>query len=269
MEGVEPDAVKAASPVLNGGDEETYRKATRLVPTQRDDMLDGKPLPETPARQAWREAVAAIAEKAKAKLPECNGRVDAAVKIVLAGDVQLLPDGTAKVASQSNGTTMYHLANGHCDCRDFERAPGQLCKHRLAFGLARRAQELTTAKLADTNDHAEALSQPAPTQLAAPAAPLLEAPVSITLKATLHGHEVLVTLRGLDFASVKTQVEQASQWLSLQAPADHSTMQPSQPPVCSWHGAMKESTKATGTWYCPAKMADGSYCKPRHPEKGK
>src|SRR2546428_5521230 len=32
--GVEPDAVKAASPVLNGGDEETCRKATRLVPTQ-------------------------------------------------------------------------------------------------------------------------------------------------------------------------------------------------------------------------------------------
>ena len=32
--GVEPCAVKAARTVLNGGDEETYRKATRLVPTQ-------------------------------------------------------------------------------------------------------------------------------------------------------------------------------------------------------------------------------------------
>ena len=40
-----------------------------------DDMLDGKALPEHPARAAWREAVAEIAEKAKAKLPECNGRV--------------------------------------------------------------------------------------------------------------------------------------------------------------------------------------------------
>jgi hypothetical protein len=92
--------------------------------------------------------------------------------------------------------------------------------------------------------------------------------VSITLKATLHGHEVLVTLRGVDFASVKAQVEQASQWLSAQAPAGHSMVQPSQRPVCPWHGAMKESTKAKGTWYCPAKMADGSYCKARHPEKG-
>ena len=57
-----------------------------------DDMLDGKPLPETPARKAWREAVAEIAEKAKATLPECNGRVDKAVAIVPAGDVELLPD---------------------------------------------------------------------------------------------------------------------------------------------------------------------------------
>jgi hypothetical protein len=48
---------------------------------------------ETPARQAFRAAVAEIAEKAKATLPECNGRVDSAVKIVLAGDVELLPDG--------------------------------------------------------------------------------------------------------------------------------------------------------------------------------
>jgi hypothetical protein len=28
--------VKVARTVLNGGDEETYRKATRLVPTQRE-----------------------------------------------------------------------------------------------------------------------------------------------------------------------------------------------------------------------------------------
>src|SRR5262249_35723727 len=95
-----------------------------------DDMLDGKPLPETPTRQAWRAAVAEIADTAKARLPECGGRVDAAVKLVLAGDVELLADGTAKVASQSNGTTIYVVCNGTCTCRDFERAPGQLCKHR-------------------------------------------------------------------------------------------------------------------------------------------
>ncbi len=49
-----------------------------------------------PARTAWREAVAAIADKAKVTLPECNGRVDSAAKIMLAGAVELLADGKAK-----------------------------------------------------------------------------------------------------------------------------------------------------------------------------
>ena len=96
-----------------------------------DDMLDGKPLPETPARQAWREAVAAIADTANAKLPECRGRVEAAVTIVLAGDVALQANGTANVASQSNDSTAYHVVNGHCDCQDFAKAPHNMCKHRV------------------------------------------------------------------------------------------------------------------------------------------
>src|SRR5437868_15548784 len=84
---------------------------------------------ENPARTAWRTAVAEIAEKAKATLPECNGRVDSAVKIVLAGDVELLPDGTAKVASQSNGQVAYHIVNSTCNCKDFAKAPSNWCKH--------------------------------------------------------------------------------------------------------------------------------------------
>jgi hypothetical protein len=84
---------------------------------------------DTPARAAWRQALADISAKAKAKLPECNGRVDSAVKIVLAGDVELLADGTATVASQSNGSTAYHVVNGHCDYKDFAQAPHHFCKH--------------------------------------------------------------------------------------------------------------------------------------------
>ena len=86
-----------------------------------DDIAN--PAFENPARQAWREAVVEIAEKAKTKLPECSGRVDSAVKIVLAGDVELQADGTAKVASQSNGSTAYHVVNGECSCKDFAKAP--------------------------------------------------------------------------------------------------------------------------------------------------
>src|SRR5262252_10900719 len=115
---------------------------------------------ENPARKAWREAVAEIAEKAKAKLPECNGRVDSAVKIVLAGDVELLPEGKAKVASQSNGSTAYFVVNGECTCKDFPKAPQGFCKHRLAYGIHKRALTLAKQRL-DQFDHASnGTSQP-------------------------------------------------------------------------------------------------------------
>src|SRR5256712_5614544 len=84
---------------------------------------------DNPARTAWREAIAEIAEKAKATLPECNGRIEKAVAIVLNGDVELLEGGKAKVASQSNGTTAYHIVNGECSCKDFPKAPQGFCKH--------------------------------------------------------------------------------------------------------------------------------------------
>src|SRR5262249_14237270 len=187
---------------------------------------------DNPTRQLWRDAVAEIAEKAKATLPECNGRVDSAVKIVLNGDVELLPDGTAKVASQSNGTTKYFIVNGECTCKDYPKAPSNWCKHRIAAGLAKRARTLAKTKLEQLQSGSNgttqlATDQPLPETVIPPvealttepvtptvdvpilsepiAVSLPEAPVSITLKATLHGHEVMVTLRGVDFTSVKAQ----------------------------------------------------------------
>jgi hypothetical protein len=230
-----------------------------------DDMLDGKALPETQARKAWRQAVAEIADKAKAKLPECSGRVDSAVKIVLAGDVELLADGTAKVASQSNGTTTYHVVNGHCDCKDFAKAPHQFCKHRLSAAIVRRVQELTTVKLADTNGQATPAQPPAeqPQGEAISVLPLPEAPVSITLKASLHGHEVMVTLRGVDFASVKAQVEQASQWLSVQAPAQSPGQAErwERPGWCAKHSLQMTQNHKNGRSWWSHRLADGTWCK--------
>jgi len=211
---------------------------------------------EHTTRQAWREAVVEIAAKAKAKLPECSSRVDSAVKIVLAGDVGVQADGTAKVVSQSNGTTTYHVVNGHCDCRDYEKAPHNFCKHRFSAAIAKRAQELIKAKLTDTSSQATAQSQPTPAQPEASIMALPEAPVSITLKASLHGHEVLVTLRGTDFASVKAQVEAASTWLQTQSGPTAETA-----PRCPKHGTpMKLNHGKNGsTWYSH-KTADG-WCK--------
>jgi hypothetical protein len=210
-----------------------------------------------------RAAVDEIADKAKAKLPECNGRVDSAVKIVLAGDVELMADGRAKVASQSNGGTAYHVVNGECSCKDFAKAPHNFCKHRLSAAIARRAQELTKAKLADTNGHAtpaqsKAPSQPEPVRPEALTVPLPEAPVSITLKATLHGHEVMVTLRGIDFASVKAQVEQASEWLKVQAPAQPPTQSTEHPTGwCSKHGFQMKLNHKDGRSWWSHKTAEG------------
>ena len=141
-----------------------------------DDMFDGKSLPEHPARQAWREAVAEIATKAKATLPACAGRVDRAVQMVLNHAVELLEDGKAKVASQSNGTVVYHLVNGACTCKDYAKAPSNWCKHRIAAGLYKRALALVQRKLAQSNgvsnDSATAASVPAPE----PASAQAEAP---------------------------------------------------------------------------------------------
>src|SRR5262244_3065404 len=141
---------------------------------------------DNPTRQIWRDAVAEIAEKAKATLPQCNGRVDSAVKIVLAGDVELLADGKGKVASQSNGTTQYFVVNGECTCKDFPKAPQGFCKHRLAYGIHKRALTLAKAKLDQLNGvsngtHEPPAEQPQgqPQREAVPTLP--EAPASVNV----------------------------------------------------------------------------------------
>ena len=91
--------------------------------------------------------------------------------------------------------------------------------------------------------------------------PVPQAPVSITLKATLHGHEVLVTLRGVDFASVKAQVEAASAWLKRQAPEKAADEAP-QCPI--HHGPMKVNHGKDGRSWGSHGRADGQgWCKGR------
>jgi hypothetical protein len=95
------------------------------------------------AGQIWRSAVAMAAAKARKALPESTSRIDKAVELVLNNQVELLDNGHAVVASQStSGVTSYTIANGSCECADYERAPASLCKHRLARGLFIRAMEL-------------------------------------------------------------------------------------------------------------------------------
>ncbi len=217
------------------------------------------------ARQAWREAVAEIAEKAKATLPQCDGRVDKAVAIVLNGDVELLEDAKAKVASQSNGTTQYFVVNGTCECKDFPKAPSGWCKHRIAAGMQKRAAALVQRKLAQhangaSNGQAVPPSQPTPAQPEAPTTPLPEAPASVNVHLELAGRQVQLTLRDTDEGRLLARLDAVLQRFPL-------LVQPTDTPArpegwCTKHGiAMKLNHGKDGsTWYSH-KTADGHWCK--------
>jgi hypothetical protein len=212
----------------------------------------------TPARQAWRVAVAEIAAKAKDTLPECNGRVDKAVAIVLNGDVELLEGGKAKVASQSNGTTQYFVVNGECQCKDFPKAPSNWCKHRLAYGIAKRAAAQVRAQWdAATNGQTAVPSAPAQPQ-ASPAVtstPLPEAPASINVHLDLAGRQVQLTLRDSDEGRLLQRLEAVLQRFPLVVKPTDET------PRCPKHGVVMKLNhgKDGSTWYSH-RTADG-WCK--------
>ena len=90
-------------------------------------------------RDHFRIIIDDLAAKAKATLPENAGRIDAAVALVLAGDVALQPDGLAIVGSATSPLTTYPV-NGQCACPDYPRAPQSWCKHRIARAMALRAE---------------------------------------------------------------------------------------------------------------------------------
>ena len=74
--------------------------------------------------------------------------------------------------------------------------------------------------------------------------------------------------------SVATRVAKTQRhinWLREKFGGETVTSQPSTPDktteshACEWHGPMRESTKAPGTWYCSKKKSDGTWCPSRWP----
>jgi hypothetical protein len=193
---------------------------------------------QSAARQAWREAVSQVATKAKATLPEANGRVEKAEQIVLNGDVELLPDGKAKIASQSNGQTTYHIANGTCDCPDFPRAPHGQCKHTIARGIFLRATALVRAKMDAT----------------APVLP--EAPASANVRLMIDGREVQVTLRDTNEGQLMARMAR----LLKAYPTPAQQTQADQHLCPKHHVAMKRNTNDKGQSWWSHRTAEG-WCK--------
>ena len=198
-----------------------------------------------PDRAARRLAVAETAAKAHEKLPECHGHIDSAVKVVLAGDVDLLDDGTAKVASRSNGTVQYHITNGHCDCKDYPRAPHSFCTHRLSAAIAR---------------HAAALVPPMhePQIPPAPTVPLPEAPASGNCHLVIAGRQVQLTLRNSDEGRLLARLAAVLQRFPL--PTGEASGQSQGKGWCAKHRVPMRQNEKNGRSWWSHKTAEG-WCK--------
>jgi hypothetical protein len=264
----------------------THHTSMSKVELSWDQVASGDFSPEAPWRAIFRQAVQEVADKAKTALPDSHGRIDSAVKIVLAGDVKLLIDGTAKVASQSNGTTTYFQVNGACTCKDFPKAPAQFCKHRLAFGIAKRATVLAKERLADQdavsrNGHLpededpglpdvpqESAAADIPTTKEA-CMPLPEAPASCNVYITVDGHRLQITLRDQDEERLLTRMQKILDRFPAMAAETPPPAQPAEPVVpegwCRRHDlqmplqSSKDPSKP-GTWYSH-RLPTGEWCR--------
>jgi len=208
------------------------------------------------ARQTFRETVATVAEKAKAKLPQAvNGRIEKAVSLVLQGDVEPMADGTITVYSSTDATRRYVLQGTSCTCADFERgqAPDGWCQHRIAAGIQKRVTEL----LPNAQDET---SVPGVTTDTAPMpASLPEAPASVNCHLTLAGRQVQLTLRDTDETRLLTRLQAVLAQYPMPEP-------PAGPPQgtgkdwCAQHQVqMKRHENAKGVWY--SHFIDGAHCK--------
>jgi hypothetical protein len=203
-------------------------------------------------RQQYRELVATVAAKAKAILPqEVNGRVESAAKLVLNHDVEVLTDGSIQVGSSSDPARVYLLVGTTCDCQDFKhaQAPQGWCQHRIAAGIDKRVRELLAAL-------------PAP-PIAAPTVPLPEAPASVNVRVVVAGYEVQWTLRDTDETRLAGRLAALLAQYPKAGTASPGGAAPVPPPVCRFHGPMKASSKAPGSFYCTKRVHDGSYCTER------
>ena len=201
----------------------------------------------SPDRTAWRETLARLAEKTKTKIPALNGRVEKAVKLALAGDVELHDDGSATVYSSSDPTRRYVIREGTCTCRDYEQAPEQLCQHRLSAGLVRRTQEL--------------LPQSTAVETAVVSQALPEAPASANCHIMIEGRQVQVTLRDTDEGRLLQRLQAVLQQYPVpQAPAQASSTAEG---WCRKHGLQMTQTHKDGRTWWSHRTPEGQWCKGR------
>ena len=229
---------------------------------------DGERETMTPhaTRAAFRATIAEVAARAKERLPEAvNGRIESAVKLVLAHDVLFLEDGTVEVGSASDPLKTYTLAGHACDCQDFAygQAPDGWCQHRIAAGIAKRVGELLPALPVEPWPDNDPEDGPAPAVETEPMpAPTRErAGMRLETQVMIDGRPVKVAVWGPDDADVQARLQAvlAAHPAPASPPASAQGQPPGDTPQCPTHGAMRQGKRG---WFCPNKMPDGeTWCK--------
>jgi hypothetical protein len=211
------------------------------------NFLTQQPTSEPITRACFRQAMAEVVARAEATLPQVVGsRIEKAIAIVLAGDVELMADGRAVVGSQSDAT-LHYVVDGECECPDSDRPElDGWCKHAIAVALQKRAVPLARQKL-DAHFDAQQVAQPS----------LPEAPASANCYVTLGGRQVQLTLRDQDEGRLLQRLEA----LLMRFPANEK---PQELPEgwCAIHQVQMQPQKnARGSWWSH-KTGEG-WCKGR------
>jgi len=206
----------------------------------------------------FRQALAAAEAEARAAMPDRGERIAQAVELVRTGQVLLLDDGQTWEVDSTTTPGKRYSVNGHCSCDD-AHFRGDVCKHQVSVLIAKRIMTMT---------HPPAAAVASTSAVAPLSTTLPEAPASANVRLMIGGKEVLVTLRGTDEAEVLARVThiiaQYPDQPTRPAPQGPTPAAvPAAPPQCPTHGAMKPSTKGSG-WYCPHKLADGTWCPTKH-----
>ena len=205
----------------------------------------------SPDRQQFREVLAGLAAKTLTKIPALNGRVEKACKLVLGGDVEMHPDGTALVNSLTDPTRTYQVTGSPatCQCKDFDHAPEHLCAHRLSVGFLRKVQEL--------------LPQSTGVETGAASQPLPEAPCSVNVRLMIAGRDCQLTLRGVSEDEVLTRLEAVLRRYPVSTPP--ASLSPTREPelekrYCPRHGVeMQLNHKDGRSWH--SHQTDQGWCK--------
>ncbi len=226
---------------------------------------------EDPETMAWDtaclEALAHLTAKPHGQLATAEAsRLARGLDIARAGGVDSVSDRIT--VTGATGVYTWETPQGRCPCPDAKRYSQVQCKHMLAARIHAEAlkgtpQESPEGLASEDLPTAAALNRGELATL-----PCTEAMFSLNLKLHVFGKEGQITVRGMSIDQFTQNLNAVKDLLaSLDVEAAHPIEASPAPEAhyCTMHGPMKPSTKKPGTFFCPGKLADGSYCKSRWP----